>query len=98
VGTARLNVTVNLLVAVAALLSVTLSEVVSTETTVVPATMPVVADAVAPTAIRLAAASDTVTEVEPRTESAEAMTVWAMVYVGVRVGDTVGALLGEADG
>ena len=75
-----------------------MSEIVSTETTVVPATMPLVAVAVSPTAIELTTASDTVTVVEPATEMADAMTVWAMVYVGVRVGDTVGALLGEADG
>ena len=75
-----------------------MSVVVSTETTVVPATMPLVAVAVSPTAIELTTASDTVTVVEPATEMADAMTVWAMVYVGVKVGETVGALLGEADG
>ena len=90
-------------VVVAAVLMVTvtfppLTEVLTDET-VVPAVIPVVADTVEPTAIELATVDRTLIDVsELETIIPEVTTVWSVVYVGDRVGDAVGALLGEAEG
>ena len=97
------KVTVRVPDVVAAVLMVTetfppLTEVL-TDVTVVPAVILVVADTVEPTAIELATVDRTMIDVsELEVIIPEVTTVWSVVYVGDRVGDAVGALLGEAEG
>jgi len=87
-------------VVMAAVLIWTVPALVSTDTTVVPLTIaPFVSETLEPTAIdAMAEVSINSTSVEPPANDASATTVCEFVYVGVSVGEYVGASLGDCDG
>jgi hypothetical protein len=68
------------------------------DVTVVPVAIPVVEETVEPTAMELATEERTLIEVDCLGRIAEVTTVCAIVYVGDKVGDAEGIMLGEAVG